>query len=77
MNHEHLIQRAFENIAAHVSNLELLRTLIQEIVSETNSADEFVTVINERAPTLEVTLRTDIRILNNEILSLMKRTRRE
>lgn len=71
MNLESFIQLAFGNIAAHIANLETLRFLIQELGAETESIEQFIQSILSKMETAEVTLRTDIRILVNEVRRLV------
>ena len=71
MNLESIIQLAFGNIAAHIANLETLRFLIQELDAETEPIEQFIQAILSKMETAEVTLRTDIRILVNEVRRLV------
>ncbi len=71
MNLESFIQLAFGNIASHIANLETLRVLIQELGTETESIEQFIQAILSKMETAEVTLRTDIRILVNEVRRLV------
>jgi predicted nucleic acid-binding Zn-ribbon protein len=67
MNLEALIQRAFERSAPHLSNLDMVQSLVEEIMKQASSPNEAIELLEDRAREADVTLRTDIRILVNEI----------
>lgn len=67
MNVGIVLQLSFENVAGHISNLEEVRSLVDEISSEASSLEEAISFLERRMEDAEVTLITDIRILVNEI----------
>ena len=71
-----VIRTAFENVAAHISNLETVKELVDTLESEDLSLTESITRLEEEIENAEVTLRTDIRILINECRHLESRMRR-
>ena len=73
MSHEKLVHLAFENIAAHIANLEALRNLVESLLSRVNSIQEFIEELNSWMESAEVTMRTDIRILFNEIQRIKRK----
>jgi hypothetical protein len=60
------VRVAFEKIAGHISNLDLMSELVEEVVKSTTSLDAAIENLEDRLTDAEVTLRTDIRILINE-----------
>ena len=58
---------AFENTASHISNLETVKEWIDELLSEKLPLNECILKLQERSAEQDVTFRTDIRILINEI----------
>ena len=68
-----LIQLAFENVLAYLSNTAVMKNLVQELSSETDSAPDFLDMLYDRVNNAEVTLKTDIRILLNEIERLQRK----
>ncbi len=67
MNLEALIQQAFERSAPHISNLDVMQSLVERIMKQASSPNEAIELLEDRAREADVTLRTDIRILVNEI----------
>ncbi|NOR39408.1 MAG: hypothetical protein GQ580_07465 [Candidatus Thorarchaeota archaeon] len=67
------IRSAFDNVAAHISNIAALQMLIEELVNECVSIDSVVRDLESRMDGVEITLRTDMRILINEIQHLKER----
>ena len=61
-----IIRTAFENVASHISNLEIIKKLVDTLDSENLSSAEVIERLQEEIENAEVTLRTDIRILINE-----------
>ncbi|MFW9787131.1 MAG: hypothetical protein ACFFE2_11030 [Candidatus Thorarchaeota archaeon] len=61
-----ILRTAFENIAPHISNLDSMKSLVDEIEKSTDSLESVVFELESRLEDAEVTLRTDIRILINE-----------
>jgi len=70
---ESVIRTAFDNIASHISNLETVKALVEEIESEDLSFDALIETLQKKIEDGEVTLRTDIRILINECRHLESR----
>ena len=68
-----IIRSAFDNVAAHIFNLSALQMAVDEFVTECISIDNVVRDLESRMDEVEITLRTDMRILINEIQHLRKR----
>ena len=62
-----ILRTAFERIAPHISNLETMKSLVDEI-------EVTITANDEAIEDAEVTFRTDIRILINDCRHLGDRT---
>jgi len=69
-----ILRTAFERIAPHISNLETMKSLVDEIEKKTDSLESVLNELNSRLEDAEVTFRTDIRILINECRHLGDRT---
>ena len=67
MNVGTILQLSFENVAGHISNLDTVRILVDEMSGECGSIQEAVSILEAKMADAEVTLVTDIRILINEI----------
>ncbi|MBE0525344.1 hypothetical protein E4H12_14840 [Candidatus Thorarchaeota archaeon] len=70
---ESIIRTAFDNIASHISNIDSIRAIVEELESEDLSIDAVVETLQKMIEDAEVTLRTDIRILINECRHLKSR----
>lgn len=70
---QEIIRSALENAAAHISNLAALQMAVDEFVTECTSIDGVVRGLESRMDEVEITLRTDMRILINEIQHLKER----
>jgi len=68
-----IIRSAFDNVAAHIFNLSALQMAVDEFVTECISIDSVVRDLESRMDKVEITLRTDMRILINEIRHLRER----
>ena len=68
-----VIRTAFDNIASHISNLETVKTIVDDLESEDLSFDAIIEILQKKIEDAEVTLRTDIRILINECRHLERR----
>jgi len=73
MTSKSILQLAFEKVAPHITNLDDIRTLIQDISGQGKTTLEIIQFLEARLETAEVTLRTDLRILLNEIRHIMAR----
>lgn len=60
-----ILRTAFERVAPHISNLDIVRTLVDEL-EKVDSLDSIISELEARMEDAEVTFRTDIRILINE-----------
>lgn len=67
------LKLAFQNVAPHIVNLELLQSIIQETANAAESIEDVIGILEGRMEGQEVTAKTDIRILINEVMHLMKR----
>ena len=70
---ESVIRTSFDNIATHISNIDAIRTIVSEIESENLPIDIVIESLQKKVEDVEVTLRTDIRILINECRHLKSR----
>ncbi len=69
-----IIRTAFETVAPHISNLDEIRVLVDQIEETADSIDSIIHKLEVRMEEAEVTFRTDIRILINECRHLGERT---
>ena len=70
---ESVIRIAFDNIASHISNIDTIKSIVDEIESENLTTDDIIDTLENKIEDAEVTLRTDIRILINECRHLESR----
>ena len=68
-----ILRTAFERVAPHISNLEEVRILVDEIEKKTDSLESILNELESRLENEEVTFKTDIRILINELRHLGSR----
>jgi hypothetical protein len=68
-----IIRTAFDNVASHISNLDSVRSLIDELESEDLTTEAIIATLHNKMEDAEVTLKTDIRILINECRHLESR----
>ena len=61
-----ILRTAFENVAPHISNLDEIKTFIDEIEKRVSSPEMILSELESKLDDAEVTLKTDIRILINE-----------
>ena len=73
MKPESILQLAFENIASHISNLDTMQELVSEINKQNHSGAELIKIFEEKIESSEVTFRTDLRILLNEIRHILRK----
>lgn len=67
-----MVNRSFEQAAAHLANLGPVRNIIDDLLKESRSIEGFLARLEEYERTgQDVTIRTDIRILINEIRHIM------
>lgn len=66
------LRKAFENVAGHLANLELIQSLVEEALAENFTLDRSIHFLRERTQENDVTVQTDIRILINEIEHLRR-----
>ncbi len=65
---EEMISRAFERSAPHISNISEIKRLLDHLLQNARDYSDVIASLRENMQTVEdVTLRTDIRILLNEI----------
>ncbi|MFX1264899.1 MAG: hypothetical protein ACFFCK_09670 [Promethearchaeota archaeon] len=72
MSSDEILLLSFENIAGHLANLGSMRSLVKELTGHGHTIDEAVQVLEGKMEEAEVTLRTDLRILINEIRHVMR-----
>ncbi len=61
-----ILRIAFERVAPHISNLDEIKALVDEIEKKAVSLDSIIHELEEKMEEVEVPFRTDIRILINE-----------
>ncbi len=66
------LRKAFENVAGHLANLELVQSLVEAALAEDITLDKSIYFLQERTKENDVTVQTDIRILINEIEHLRR-----
>ena len=74
MSSDETLLLAFENIAGHLANLDSIRSLVQELTGCGHTISETIQLLEGKMEETEVTLRTDLRILINEIRHIMRGT---
>ncbi|MHA2359456.1 MAG: hypothetical protein ACXAB5_04230 [Candidatus Thorarchaeota archaeon] len=67
-----ILRIAFERVAPHISNLDEIKALVDEIEKSEDSLDSIINKLEIRMEEAEVTFRTDIRILINECRHLKR-----
>ncbi len=72
MDDTEIIWRSFENCVPHLANLDEVREIVSSLLHRFKTIDEVVFQLQDMLETLELTLRTDIRILINEIFHNMR-----
>ena len=75
MNAGEILRRSFERVAGHLANLELVQSIIQEIEEEGGSIEDIIQMLEVRMGDSEVTVRTDLRILLNEIQRMARKSK--
>lgn len=68
---ESILRTAFENVRSHIYNLDVVRALVDELEKQNEPLDYSIDILEKRV--VEVTLRTDIRILINECRHLQSK----
>ncbi len=67
-----ILRIAFEIVAPHISNLDEIKALVDEIEKKAESLDSIIHELERKMEEGEVTFRTDIRILINECRHLKR-----
>ena len=67
MKTEDILRLSFESVAGHFANLQEVQKIMESISGEKGSIEDIIQKIEERMQDVEVTLKTDLRILVNEI----------
>ena len=67
-----ILSIAFQNVAGHISNLEVVKKWVEEIIAAQASLENSISELRSRSEQEDVTFRTDIRILINEIEHLSR-----
>ena len=67
MNVDTILKLSFENVAGHISNLDIVRMFVDELSGDCESIQDAISMLETKMADAEVTLVTDIRILINEI----------
>jgi hypothetical protein len=74
MNSVEVLRQSFEQVAGHLANLELIRTIVAETTEEGGSIEDIIQMLEDKMNDSEVTLRTDLRILVNEIRHMARKS---
>ncbi|NHJ12291.1 MAG: hypothetical protein EAX95_01375 [Candidatus Thorarchaeota archaeon] len=67
MKAQEVLRLSFERVAGHFANLEQIQMLVGKISGEEGSIEDIIQKIEGMIHDAEVTLKTDLRILVNEI----------
>lgn len=67
MKAEEVLRLSFERVAGHFANLEKMQMIVEEISGEKGSIEDMIEKIEDMMQDVETTLKTDLRILANEI----------
>lgn len=73
MSSDELLLHAFENSAGHLANLDIVRSIVDGLTGNRLSLDDIIRNLEGEIHEAEVTVKTDLRILINEIRHLMRR----
>ena len=68
-----IIRTAFEEVASHITNIDTVRVIVDELDSKNLSTGDVIEMLQKKMEEAEVTLKTDIRILINECRHLESR----
>jgi hypothetical protein len=60
---ESVLSLAFDSSAPYITNLDTVRSLIEEAVQYATSIEDAIAYFENKIPDAEITLKTDIRIL--------------
>lgn len=66
------LRNAFENVAPYITNLDTIALIIQQLISDVDSLRACLIILEKSLGDTDVTLRTDIQILINEILHVLQ-----
>ncbi len=69
-----VLRQSFEQVAGHLANLELVRLILAEITEKSESIEDIIQMLEDKMNDSEITLRTDIRILVNEIRHMARKS---
>ncbi|MFX1369462.1 MAG: hypothetical protein ACFFAY_12760 [Promethearchaeota archaeon] len=69
-----VLRLSFEQVAGHLANLEVVRLIVAEITEKGWSIEDIIQMLEDKMNDSEVTLRTDIRILVNEIRHMTRKS---
>jgi hypothetical protein len=67
MKAQEVLHLSFEHVAGHFANLEQVQMIVGEILGGKGSIEDIIQKIEGMMHDAEVTLKTDLRILVNEI----------
>ena len=74
MNSIEVLRQSFEQVAGHLANLELVRSVIDEVSEKDESIEDIIQMLEGKMNDSEATLRTDLRILVNEIRHMARKS---
>jgi hypothetical protein len=66
-----ILQLAYENVVFHVSNIERVQIILDKLKCDSLSIDECLSELSKISKDGDITFRTDIKILLNEIRHLV------
>ena len=72
MSFQSKLRNAFENVAPYITNLDVISSLIQQLGSDVDSLRACMITLERRMSKADVTLRTDVQILINEIQHVLR-----
>ena len=74
MNSIEVLRQSFEQVAGHLANLELVQSIVAETTKKGGSIEDIIQMLENKMNDSEVTLRTDLRILVNEIRHMARKS---
>ncbi len=70
-----IVWDSFERTAPYISNLSEMKRLLNDLILEVSSVADILGKLSERMNTVDVTMKTDIRILLNDLERSLRKGR--
>ena len=77
MNFQTEFHNAFEIVTPYITNLDTISSVIQQLSKERHSLHTSVVLFEKKKGNVDITLRTDIHILINEIKHILRVEKRK